>query len=59
MIAKKININYEIMKMKEFKILEIYEAPTVEIHDLEVELVYLETGGGSGTGGDVPGDDLE
>lgn len=47
----------EVMKTKEIKIFETYEAPTAEVHDLEVELVYLENGGGSGEGEDVGGSD--
>ena len=45
------------MKTKEIRNHEIYEAPNAEIYDLEVELVYLENGSGSGEGGDIGGDD--
>lgn len=45
------------MKTKMYENYEIYEAPTAEVHDLEVELVYLEDGGASGGGPDVPGEE--
>lgn len=45
------------MKTKEIKNHETYEAPNAEIYDLEVELVYMQDGGASGGGPDVPGEE--
>lgn len=45
------------MKASEIKNHEFYEAPIAEFYDLEVALVYMENGGGSGEGDDIEGSD--
>lgn len=45
------------MKTKKIRNCRIYEVPNAEIYDLEVELAYLEGGGASGGGNDVPGEE--